>query len=68
MSDLLAIVFRCVVALVSELATALSALVTLCVLLNLAVLLGGFCVLVVSAIVSPIVELFRRDDAEEGKQ
>ena len=68
MSDLLANVFRFLVAVVSELAMGLSALVTLCLMLNFASLLGGFCVLVVSAVVSPIVELFRRDDTEEGRQ
>ena len=67
MSDLFASVFRFLVAVVSELAMGLSALVTLCLLLNFAALLGGFCVLVVSAIVSPIVELFRCDDTEEGR-
>jgi hypothetical protein len=61
-------VFWFLVAVVSELAMGLSALVTLCLLLNCAALLGGFCVLVVSAIISPIVELFRRDDTEEGKR
>ena len=68
MSDLFANVFRFLVAVVSELAMGLSALVTLCLMLNFAALLGGFCVLVVSAVVSPIVELFRRDDTEEGRQ
>ena len=68
MSDLFASVFWFLVAVVSELAMGLSALVTLCLLLNFAALLGGFCVLVVSAVVSPIVELFRRDDTEEGRQ
>ena len=68
MSDLFASVFRFLVAVVSELAMGLSALVTLCLLINFAVLLGCFCVLVVSAIVSPIVELFRCDDTEEGRQ
>ena len=67
MSDLFASVFWFLVAVVSELAMGLSALVTLCLLLNFAALLGGFCVLVVSAIVSPIVELFRCDDTEEGR-
>jgi hypothetical protein len=61
-------VFWFLVALVSELAMGLSALVTLCLLLNLVALLGGFCVLVGSAIVSPIVEVFRRDDIGEGRQ
>ena len=65
MSDLFASVFWFLVALVSELAMGLSALVTLCLLVNFAALLGGFCTLVVSAIVSPIVELFRCDDTEE---
>ena len=68
MSDIFTSVFWFLVALVSELAMGLSALVTLCLLLNFAALLGGFCALVGSAIVSPIVELFRRDDPEEGKQ
>ena len=68
MSDLFASVFWFLVAVVSELAMGLAALVTLCLLLNFAVLLGCFCVLVVSAIVSPIVELFRCDDTEEGRQ
>ena len=68
MSDLFANVFRFLIAVVSELAIGLSALVTLCLLINFAALLGCFCVLVVSAIVSPIVELFRCDDTEEGKQ
>ena len=67
MSDLFANVFRFLIAVVSELAIGLSALVTLCLLINFAVLLGCFCVLVVSAIVSPIVELFRCDDTEEGR-
>ena len=67
MSDLFANVFRFLVAIVSELATGLSALVTLCLLLNFAALLGGFCVLVVSAIIGPIVELFSGDETE-GKQ
>ena len=65
MSDLFASVFWFLVAVVSELAMGLSALVTLCLLLNFAAMLGGFCSLVVSAIVSPIVELFRCDDTEE---
>ena len=65
MSDLFASVFRFLIAVVSELAIGLSALVTLCLLINFAVLLGCFCVLVVSAIVSPIVDLFRRNDTEE---
>lgn len=65
MSDLFANVFRFLIAVVSELAIGLSALVTLCLLINFAVLLGCFCVLVVSAIVSPIVDLFRRNDTEE---
>ena len=65
MSDLFASVFWFFVAVVSELAMGLSALVTFCLLLNFAVLLGCFCVLVVSAIVSPIVDLFRRNDTEE---
>ena len=43
----------------------LTALVTLCLLLNFAAMLGGFCVLVGSAIVSQFVELFRHDDTEE---
>ena len=68
MSDIFAIVFRFLVAVVSELAMGLSALVTLCLLINFAVLLGCFCVLVVSAIVSPIIELFGQDNTEEGKQ
>ena len=65
MSDLFANVFRFLIAVVSELAIGLSALVTLCLLINFAVLLGCFCVLVVSAIVSPIVDLFRHNDTEE---
>ena len=65
MSDLFANVFRFLIAVVSELAMGLAALVTLCLLINFAVLLGCFCVLVVSAIVSPIVDLFRRNDTEE---
>ena len=65
MSDIFASVFRVLVVVVSELAKGLAALVTLCLLLNFAALLGGFCSLVVSAIVSPIVELFRCDDTEE---
>jgi hypothetical protein len=68
MSDLFASVFRFLVAVVSELAMGVAALVTLCLLVNCAALLGGFCMLVVSTIVSPIVELFRCDDTEEGKQ
>ena len=65
MSDLFASVFWFLVAVVSELAIGLSALVTLCLLLNFAAMLGGFCVLVGSAIVSQFVELFRHDDTEE---
>ena len=68
MSDIFASVFLFLVALVSELAIGLSALVALCLLLNFAAMLGGFCVLVVSAVVSPILDLFRHDDAEEGRQ
>ena len=68
MSDLFAIAFWFFVSVIGGIAEALAALIILCGLLNIAAMLGGYCVLVWSAIVSVIIELFRGEDAEEGKQ